>query len=58
MENIAVELEGKRERAIIFQYFTSYHLHFSPDMFQNALVIFAYSAAACMIAEANSLAGK
>lgn len=31
--------------AIIFQYFMSYHLH-SSDMFQNALVIFAYFAAA------------
>lgn len=29
--------------AIIFQYFMSYHLHIS-DMFQNALVIFAYFA--------------
>lgn len=35
----------KDERnAIIFQYFMSYHLHI-PDMFQNALVIFAYFAA-------------
>jgi hypothetical protein len=39
-----VHREKREEIAIIFQYFMSYHLQI-PDMFQNALVIFAYSAA-------------
>lgn len=59
IENISVEGEvEKRRRSNNFPIFHELSFAFSPDMFQNALVIFAYFPAACsMIAKAKSLAG-